>query len=286
MGLITVGMDESDLAAAALRWALEEGDRRGWSVSAVLAWTFLRQHQVDRTDTHDPTYDDDAAARALTTYVQDAVGARSTEIALATACELPGPALVEASADSDLLVLASHGHGGVRGLVIGSVSQHCLHHATVPVAIIREIDRRTDVKVGKVVVGVDGSDTSARALAWALDEARSRGGYVEVVSSWSIPPAAGIAALAVPDLSIYEAAAEHLVDHMVEQADTSGLSRPVSRVVVGGTSTVGLLVGRAANAELLVVGSRGIGGFGGMVVGSVAHQLAHHSPCPLVVLHA
>lgn len=285
MGTIIVGMDESDCAAGALRWAVAEGERRGWPVRAVMAWTFLRQHHLDRTDEHDPEYAEEDAARALSRYVADAVGGAAAGVELDVVCERAAPSLVEAAKDASLLVVGSHGYGGISGAFMGSVSQYCLHHATVPVAIIRD-DERTEVKAGKVVVGVDGSDTSRRALDWALDEARARGGYVEVVHSWMLPASYGYPTLAVPDLTVFEEAAEGVVDHLLEHADTSGMSRPISRVVIGGTSTAGLLTARADDAELLIVGSRGIGGFQGMLVGSVAHHLAHHSPCPLVVIPA
>ncbi len=294
MATITVGMDESDCAAEALRWAVAEGEARGWPVRAVMAWTFLRQHHVDRTQTHDPEYSETDAMLALQEYVTDAVGAdAAASIVMEVEAERAAVVLVEAAADSSLLVVGSHGYGGFAGLFMGSVSQECLHHTTVPLAIIRGAEKRSardgdpiEVKAGKVVVGVDGSDTSRRALDWALDEARARGGWVEVVHSWMLPASYGYPTLVVPDLSIYEEAAEAVVAELLDHADTSGMSRPISKVIVGGTSTSGLLAARSADAELLVVGSRGIGGFAGMVVGSVAHHLAHHATCPLVVLPA
>jgi nucleotide-binding universal stress UspA family protein len=263
-------------------------------VRAVLVWTFLRQHHVDRTQKHDPEYSEEDAVLALQEYVTDAVGADAArDIELDVVTERAAVGLVAAAADSSLLVVGSHGYGGISGRIMGSVSQECLHVSTVPVAIIRCADQLAEsgrepaeVEPGKIVVGIDGSDTSRRALTWALDEARARGGWVEVVYSWLLPAAYGYPTLAVPDIAVYEEAAESLVSQFIDGADVSGLSRPVSRIVVGGTSTAGLLADRAIDAELLVVGSRGVGGFRGMLVGSVAHHLAHHAPCPLVVLPA
>jgi len=292
MGRIVVGIDESDCAAEALRWAVAEGARRDWPVHAVLAWTFLRQHQVDRTATHLPEYDVGYAELAAQRYVEDAVGAGSG-VQVEVVCDEPGPALVEAAEDASLLVVGSHGYGGIGGVVMGSVSQHCLHHAACPVAVVRHAESRVtrsgaliDVVPGKVVVGVDGSDTSRRALDWALDEARSRHGFVEVVHTWAMPASFGYPTLVLPDAAAVETAAEALVAGMLDAADTSGLSRPIGRTIVGGTSTAGLLAERSADAEVLVVGSRGVGGFVGMLVGSTAHHLAHHAHCPLVVLPA
>ena len=292
MEMITVGMDESPCAAEALRWAVAEGEGRGWPVRAVLAWSFVRQHHIDRAQSTDPEYSEEDAVLALQRYVAEAVGsAVARGIELDVVSERPAVGLIEAASGSPLLVVGSHGHGGISGFVLGSVSQECLHHSTVPVAIVRPVEGVADsesaeVMAGKIVVGIDGSDTSRRALTWALDEARARGGWVEVVHSWLLPAAYGYLTLPVPDSAAYEEDAEALVSRFIEKANTSGLSRPISRIIVGGTSTAGLLADRAANAELIVVGSRGIGGFRGMLIGSVAQHLARHAPCPLIVIPA
>lgn len=290
MGLITVGMDESVCAADALRWAVAEGETRGWPVHAVLAWTFLRQHHADRSSRHDPEYAEADAAAALEAYVADAIGTEgAAALRLEVVTERAPAALLEASSGSSLLVVGSHGYGGIAGLVMGSVSQACLHKSTIPVAVIRRSDEGRagrEVTPGKVVVGVDGSDTARRALEWGIDRARASDGWVEVVHSWMLPAAYGYPTLDVPDLSTYEESARSLVADLIESVDASGLSQPVESVVTGGTSAAGLLTERSEDAELLVVGSRGIGGFSGMVIGSVAHHLAHHAPCPLVVIPA
>lgn len=287
MGRIIVGMDGSECAAVALRWAVEEGERRDWPVTALLAWSYLRQYHPDRRDAVETEYDEGFAAAALDAYVVDVLGAEAAgAVGREVAYDEPDVALVEAAEDASLLVVGSHGYGGIRGVVMGSVSQRCLHHSTVPVAVVRDNGDSAEVVEGKVVVGVDGSSTSMAALQWAVDEARSRNGYVEVVHSWLLPAAFGYPTLAMPDPALHESAAEDLVSRMLESVDVSGLSRPVSRVIIGGESTAGLIAARAENAELVVVGSRGVGGFRGMLIGSVAHQLAHHAPCPLVVLPA
>lgn len=295
MGTIVVGMGESVQAAAALRWAVDEGARRGWPVRAVLAWTSLVQHRPDRSDRVEPEYGEADAAEALATYVADALGSDVAGVELDVAFDRPGPALVEASRDASLTVVGSNGHGTISGALLGSVSRYCLHHTTTPVAVVRSDDRSPDrleagsddaVKAGKVVVGIDGSDASRRALDWALDDARSRGGWVEVVHAWSLPPTAGLPVPVLTDLAVFEEAAEAVVAHVLDNADLSGLSRPVSRVIMGGRSAASLLTARGADAELVVVGSRGLGGLPGLLLGSVSDQVVHHSPTTVVVVPA
>ena len=135
-----------------------------------------------------------------------------------------------------------------------------------------------------IVVGVDGSDGSARALRWALDEAREWQATVEAVHAWS-PPYAGIGvesgwAMADP---VLEEAATTLLAEAVDAADTGGLPEPVVRTVRCGHPAA-TLIEVAADADLLVVGSRGLGGFGRLLLGSTSTQVAHHAPCPVVVV--
>lgn len=291
MGQIVVGTDGSEAAAAALTWAVAEGRRRGWPVTAVLsdgmADPAARRERLEEAPVDDP----DAALAAV---VADAVGPEaSATVGRIVEHREPSTALLSRSDGASLLVVGTRGHGGIRGPLLGSVSQHCLHHSHVPVAVIRDAPTDTvraeggpgngDIG-GRVVVGVDGSAVSRVALAWALEAARSRSAPIEVVHCWSIPVPYGAPTVAVPDTRIYEEAALRLVDDLLAEADTSGLPAPVVRTVVAGGSITGVLCERAADADLLVVGSRGVGGFRGMLVGSVAHQLAHHAPCPLVVV--
>ncbi len=201
-------------------------------------------------------------------------------------CDRPATALLEASAGADLLVVGARGLGGFRGLLLGSVGQQCLHHATCPVAIVRSADaepaRGTEVE--RIVVGIDGSDSSRRALRWALDEARPRQAVVEVVHAWHVPYTIGFPFSAVSfDPQEFEDAARDLLDSVVDEAVGSELSQPVEKILAAGEPTSALLE-NAKGADLLVVGSRGLGGFGQLLLGSVSHQLATHAPCTVVVV--
>jgi nucleotide-binding universal stress UspA family protein len=143
---------------------------------------------------------------------------------------------------------------------------------------------------GRIVVGVDGSAASKRALSWAFDEARLRGTSLAAIHAWTrpIPSAAGFpGGLVVPiDESTVEAlqeSAQEVLQRVVSEVQTEGVE--VEQRVVEG-SAAGALIEAADGAELLVVGSRGHGGFAGLLLGSVSQQCAHYANCPVVIIRA
>jgi nucleotide-binding universal stress UspA family protein len=134
-----------------------------------------------------------------------------------------------------------------------------------------------------IVVGIDGSDESKAALRWAIEEGKLRGASIRVVHAWSLSYAVG-AGFAVPAFSVAELqrASEELLDAVIrEVGGVEGMH--VEPVSVEGTPAR-VLVEAAQGADLLVVGSRGHGGFAGLLLGSVSQQCAHHAPCPLVIV--
>jgi nucleotide-binding universal stress UspA family protein len=136
-----------------------------------------------------------------------------------------------------------------------------------------------------VVVGVDGSEGSRRALEWAVDEARRRGTTLRVVHAWSFPYAPASAGyVPLPEASLYDAAkkgAARVLDEELAAVDASGVE--VEHVLVEGAAAE-TLVDASADAELLVVGSRGHGGFAGVLLGSVGTHAAHHAHVPVVIV--
>jgi len=136
----------------------------------------------------------------------------------------------------------------------------------------------------RIVVGIDGSEDSRRALRWALQEGRLRQASVEVVHTWQTPYV-GVSRYMVPvfDADTYEKAARQVLDSVVDAEDTTGLVAPVARIVASGVAA-GVIVEQARGADLIVLGSRGLGGFKGLLLGSVSHQVVHHAPCPVVVV--
>lgn len=140
---------------------------------------------------------------------------------------------------------------------------------------------------GRIVVGVDGSDGARAALRWALDEARLRGANVDVVHSWHAPSLVvpgrfgGSAPVGEETLEAARRSAEHLLEHELQAANTDGLQ---VEPLVPSASPVDALLDIARGADLLVVGTRGRGGFAGLLLGSVSQQVSHHAPCPVVIV--
>jgi nucleotide-binding universal stress UspA family protein len=136
----------------------------------------------------------------------------------------------------------------------------------------------------RIVVGTDGSDNSVAALRWAVGEAKLRGASIEVVYTWEYPPVIdplGVSML--PSANDMTASAERLLGEVLRKADVTGVSVN-TRVLRGAPATA--LIAAAKDADMLVIGRRGHGGFMGLLLGSVAQQVAHHAPCPVVLVPA
>jgi nucleotide-binding universal stress UspA family protein len=135
--------------------------------------------------------------------------------------------------------------------------------------------------VFRIVVGVDGSEPSLAALQWALEEARLRSGQVRLVTVWHYP-VIGDAAGKAEDHDSFGDNARNVHADALRRASETGV--PVSGEVTEG-HPADVLLEAAAGADLLVVGSRGHGGFAGMRLGSVSSHAVHHAQCPVLVIH-
>ncbi len=136
--------------------------------------------------------------------------------------------------------------------------------------------------MNRIVVGVDGSDEAVGALEWALDEGRLRGAEVEVIHAFYLFPDLSEAGV-FTDESGMVAQAEELLRKAVEPALATRPGVAVQTRAVQGPPARTLL-DAAATADLLVVGSRGRGGFTGLLLGSVSQQCVHHARGPVVVV--
>jgi nucleotide-binding universal stress UspA family protein len=133
-----------------------------------------------------------------------------------------------------------------------------------------------------IVVGLDGSKASEKALAWAAEEARLRGATLKLVHAWHIP-AMAYAAYAVPvDPSEVSKAAAKLVEDVAQRVLGDGPGLQVLKEVAEGPPAE-VLVNASKGAEMVVVGSRGFGGFTGLLLGSVSAQVAHRAHCPVTI---
>lgn len=137
----------------------------------------------------------------------------------------------------------------------------------------------------RIVVGVDGSDSSVAALRWAVEEARLRDAALEVVHAWEYPGVADVAAIAAYTISPaeLERGAREVLDAAIAAVGPMPTGVVVTPVVVHG-SVASALVDASKGAEMLVVGTRGRGGFAGLLLGSVSQQCVHHARCPVVVI--
>ncbi len=134
----------------------------------------------------------------------------------------------------------------------------------------------------RIVVGVDGSPSSMKALRWAIRQAELAGAEVEAVTAWSYPSGYGWASFGDGAVDFEGDAGKLLFEAL---AEVSGIAPDVvvePLVVQGHAADV--LVRAAEGADLLVVGSRGHGGFAGMLLGSVSQHCVHHASCPVLIL--
>ncbi len=138
-----------------------------------------------------------------------------------------------------------------------------------------------------IVVGVDGSTGAERAVSWALGEARAHGDTVVLVHAWQYP-SVGVTKYAGDTIPVFgrddlEKLANEVLERWAEEArQRAGAVRVEGRLVEGHPAEA--LVAAADGARLLVVGCRGLGGFAGMLMGSVSSGCAHHARCPIVIV--
>jgi nucleotide-binding universal stress UspA family protein len=141
---------------------------------------------------------------------------------------------------------------------------------------------------GRVVVGVDGSGTATLAVRWAAREATLRGAIVELVSAWEIPATGvgfgyGLAPIPEEMLKALEQGADDTVAAAAEVARAEAPDAVIETRAVDGPA-VSALLEASKDADMLVVGSRGMGGFRELLLGSVSQQCVHHAACPVVIV--
>lgn len=137
---------------------------------------------------------------------------------------------------------------------------------------------------GRVVVGVDGSDESVAALRWALREASLRGASLRVLHAWAYPTAVGFPTMRLVDIGVMRESSEALLADAIAKATADSPPTVSIDAVVTEGSAAQALLDASEGADLLVVGTRGRGGFLGLVLGSVANQVVHHATCPVVIV--
>jgi nucleotide-binding universal stress UspA family protein len=243
-----------------------------------------------------PAVDSRAAATALVDETANEVRAAYPDLLVGTDVRVGtgAHALIGASQRARLVVVGSRGRGGFAGLSIGSTAAQTAAHATCPVLVVRPVgdDRAPSAEVGPttprpVLVGVDGSSTSENAIEFAFEEASLRRVPLIALYVWWLLPTHNLG----PDLPGHygldearEEARRLLAEIMAgwtgKFPDVPLQSRPVQ-----GMNPSHELIDASREAGLVVVGSRGRGGFAGLLLGSVGRDLIGHALCPVAVVH-
>lgn len=288
-GPIVVGYDASQESQRAVDWALTAAQQRNLPLVVASVWSAAAL-EFGAT-----------GAEASVEFAEEAQGALEKEhaalVALATAeypqvsltgeivSGRPAGALLKRSKEASMLVVGSHGRGKFKGMRLGGVSRQVATHAKCPVVVVRP---PAEGATTDILIGVDGSEHSLRALEWAFEQASLTGSALRVLHTWEIPPSWSVA-----DSPSYEpepliaefgntelrTTAEAMAGFRERYPDVNA-----SQEVMRG-SAVKSLVKASQGVGTLVLGSRGHGGFVGLLLGSVSHATVHRAACTTVVVH-
>lgn len=271
---IVVGYDGRPGSVTALVWAAEVASLRG---EAIVATTIVDPRDFARGIAWPDSYwadIDEKARRAV---------AQWPDVSLRTERHTGHrvPTLVECARNNSMLVVGSKGHGLVGEMLRGSVSQSAARHSVTPVIVVRAAENPAS---GRIVVGSDGSEPSARALEFACDMAKLTGDKVIVLRAWRpAEPAADRHGSVPPPADSIEAAAE-AVGRTVDTVRGAHSDVAIESEVCYGAA-VRALIDASANASLVVVGSRGHSAVDELLMGSVSKAVLHRAHCPVAIVH-
>lgn len=271
---IVVGYDGSPDADAALAWAARTASITGDEVVALIvvdpmdnprgvawpeSWWLEIEDRARRVLSDGP---------AVESRIERHVGG-------------PVALLVERSVDASAVVLGSQGHSAVGEIFLGSVSQGVARRAHIPVIVVRQ-PANPDSR--RIVVGVDGSEASTRALEYACARAARTGEKVVAMHAWFPTRVAYDRFGYVPPLTGETAAeAEAALDEIVGKARAEHPEVEIAGALQAAAAS-GALVDASSDASLIVVGSRGRGTVAQILLGSTSHDVVHHAHCPAAVV--
>jgi nucleotide-binding universal stress UspA family protein len=198
---------------------------------------------------------------------------------------LPAATLIDLSRQAELIVVGCRGMGGFAELLLGSVSSQVAAHAHSPVIVVRPADSQTADARRPVLVGVDGSPANDAAIGFAFAEAAQRGTHLIAMHYWSpVPTLVFVDEYTQAQLAQDEEKARALLSEAL-----AGWQEKYPGVVVEQRLTLDAnpedaFIQISAEVSLVVVGSRGRGGFTGLMLGSVSQALLHHAHCPVAVV--
>lgn len=287
---IVVAVDGSDAGAAAVAWAANAAAKRSAPLKLVTAYTMPQFMYADGMIPPQELYDqlEDEAMEKINDAREIVKGFdESIEVSYYIGEATPIDLLLQLSEDADIVVMGSRGLGGLSGLVLGSVSSAVVSHAACPVVVVRkDNDVTVENKYGPVVVGVDGSDISRKALDYAFREADARGATLRAVHSWADAQVqTSLVGLAAVQSQLDAMSAQ---ERKILQDELAPMREKYPEVtveeVVERDRPIQVLKENSDDAQLLVLGSHGRGGFRGMLLGSTSRALLQYAPCPMMVV--
>ncbi len=284
---VIVGTDGSDHAERAIRWAARYAARHertlliAIAVSTPLIVSGMdekhRQEIVDDLSEHADVILNEGVAVARQVAPQLSM---QTEIRL----EPTSQAMMNLAEEAEVLVVGARGLGAVGTAVLGSVSGQLAAHAPCPVVIIpgAEVDPSGAVD-GPVVVGVDASNNSGAAVLAAAIEALSLQVPLTAVHAYGHEPAVRLPARASRRTVDEHDVAEQVLTEQLAEVRSTYPELPVERAVVAERPAASV-IDRSAGAQLVVVGSRGRGGFASLLLGSTSAKVLREAKCPVMVV--
>jgi nucleotide-binding universal stress UspA family protein len=277
--LCLVGVDESDGARLALRWAQEFATTMSASLCAVRAWEYPSISVLPGPPAlRGPAEVDAAVAVEVRDLVREELGERANGIEVRVERGPADYALLHAARclRADTLVLGKRGVGTVTGRLLGSVSRRVAEHAPCPVIIV---PTGAPVAQGPIVVGVDGSDHAADALRWAVEVAKTAGTGITVVHGFGSPTGE----LSGGAIRHVQARGQDLAEAHCQRVRDAGVD---CRIVLDAIDPRTLIEHAAdtSDARLIVVGTRGTGPIEALLLGSVATYLGQHSERPVTIV--
>ncbi|MFI1256400.1 universal stress protein [Streptomyces netropsis] len=284
-GTITVGLDGTDHALAAVDWAATEASRRGMALRLVHAWVW---RPLDVPIAVDADVQQGWARSVLhegeTRVTKAFPGLQVTTELLA---DDPVPALIAEAGEAEMLVLGSRGHGVLAGYLLGSVALHVLRETARPVVLVRE-PRSADTgqQPDEVVVGIqDTAETAAAVLSFGFAAAAAREVSLRAVWAWSVPTvfawSPGSMWLADEAGGLEEMNKKRLAEALQPWRERYPRVHVIEHVEIGAAAEV--LLSNSGRAGLVVVGCRSRG-IGLRRIGAVAHAALHHAPAPVAVV--
>ncbi|PXY36537.1 universal stress protein [Prauserella flavalba] len=287
-GPIVAGTDGSERGTDAVLWAADMAARRNRTLRIVHAFSALEGFGTGLPPSAEIYETIEAEAGRVLASCHDVAKAVASDLRIETAkpSSEPIPALIRESRSASMVVLGASGRGGFTGMLAGSTAVGVASHAQCPVVVLRKHEDGSAAPAdGPVVVGVDGSPVSEEAIGVAYHEASLRGVPLVAVNAWldvEYDSAFNQARLYFEG-GPYEDDQERLLAERLAGWQEKYPDVHVERVVVRDRPRHQLLQ-RSATASLLVVGSRGRGGFSGLLLGSTSQALIHHAHCPVMIV--